>query len=84
MVSGDYDTNISSTLETILKDIACISQHAQDMACPTPLFSLAGDIHRAAAAQGYAMSDPAVVCKVIVRMAGVARDDLSGRATDQP
>jgi len=75
MVTGDYDTNISSTLETILKDIACISQHARDVACPTPLFSLAGDIHRAAAAQGFAMSDPAVVCKVIGRLAGIDRDE---------
>jgi 3-hydroxyisobutyrate dehydrogenase-like beta-hydroxyacid dehydrogenase len=73
MVSGDYDTNISSTLETILKDIACISEHARDVACPTPLFSLAGDIHRAAAAQGFAMSDPAVVCKTIGLLAGIDR-----------
>jgi putative dehydrogenase len=73
MVSGDYDTNISSTLETILKDIACISQHARDLACPTPLFSLAGEIHRAAAAQGFAMSDPAVVCKTIGSLAGIDR-----------
>jgi 3-hydroxyisobutyrate dehydrogenase-like beta-hydroxyacid dehydrogenase len=74
MVSGDYDTNISSTLETILKDIACISPHARDVSCPTPLFSLAGDIHRAAAAQGFAMSDPAVVCKTIGTLAGIDRD----------
>lgn len=73
MVSGDYDTNISSTLETILKDIACISEHARNVACPTPLFSLAGDIHRAASAQGFAMSDPAVVCKTIGTLAGIER-----------
>jgi 3-hydroxyisobutyrate dehydrogenase-like beta-hydroxyacid dehydrogenase len=73
MVSGDYDTNISSTLETILKDIACISEHARNVACPTPLFSLAGDIHRAAAAQGFAMSDPAVVCRTIGTLAGIDR-----------
>jgi len=73
MVSGDYDTNISSTLETILKDIACISEHARNVACPTPLFSLAGDIHRAASAQGFAMSDPAVVCKTIGKLAGIDR-----------
>jgi 3-hydroxyisobutyrate dehydrogenase len=74
MVSGDYETNISSTLETILKDIACISQHARDIECPTPLFSLAGDLHRAAAAQGYGMSDPAVVCRVIGRLGGIERE----------
>jgi 3-hydroxyisobutyrate dehydrogenase-like beta-hydroxyacid dehydrogenase len=80
MVSGDYDTNISSSLDTILKDIACISQHARDMNCPTPLFSLAGDIHRAAAAQGYGLSDPAVVCKIIGELAGIDRDPSASAA----
>jgi 3-hydroxyisobutyrate dehydrogenase-like beta-hydroxyacid dehydrogenase len=73
MVSGDYDTNISAKLQLLLKDIDCIAEHARDVACPTPVFSLAADIHRAAAAQGFAMSDPAVVCRVIEGLAGVSR-----------
>lgn len=71
MVSGDYESNISSTLETLLKDQAAISQHAREIGCPTPLFSLAGDFHRAAAAQGFGMSDPAVVFKVLGRLGGM-------------
>jgi 3-hydroxyisobutyrate dehydrogenase-like beta-hydroxyacid dehydrogenase len=73
MVSGDYDTNISAKLALLLKDIDCISRHARDVGCPTPLFSLASEIHYAAEAQGFAMSDPAVVCKVMEGLAGIER-----------
>lgn len=73
MVSGDYDTNITAKLELLMKDIACIAQHARDIGCPTPLFSLASEIHRSAVAQGHAASDPAVVCKVMEQWAGVGR-----------
>ncbi len=73
MVSDDYDTKITAKLQLLLKDIDCISKHAREMACPTPLFSLASDIHFAADAQGYAMSDPAVVCKISKELAGLKR-----------
>jgi L-threonate 2-dehydrogenase len=71
MASGDYDTNITAKLQQLLKDIDCISTHAREMACPTPLFSLASQMHFAADAQGYAMSDPAVVCKISEELAGL-------------
>jgi L-threonate 2-dehydrogenase len=71
MASGDYDTNITAKLQQLLKDIDCISRHAREMACPTPLFSLASEMHFAADAQGYAMSDPAVVCKISEELAGL-------------
>jgi 3-hydroxyisobutyrate dehydrogenase-like beta-hydroxyacid dehydrogenase len=73
MVSGDYDTGISATVRLLLKDIDCIAAHARDAGCPTPVFSLAADLHRAAAAQGFGMSDPAVVCRVIEGLAGIER-----------
>lgn len=73
MAAGDYDTNITARLQLLLKDIACISQHARETACPTPLFTLASELHFAANAQGFANSDPAVVCKVSERLAGVER-----------
>lgn len=73
MVSRDYDTNITAKLELLMKDIACIAQHARDIGCPTPLFSLASEIHRMASAQGYGGSDPAVVCKIMEEGAGVGR-----------
>lgn len=74
MVSGDYDTDISAKLDVIMKDMVCIAQHARDIGCPTPLFSLAGEIHRSAAVQGYTASDPAVVCKIMEQWAGIERD----------
>jgi 3-hydroxyisobutyrate dehydrogenase-like beta-hydroxyacid dehydrogenase len=73
MVVGDYDTNISAKLELLMKTIACIAQHAREVGCPTPLFSLASEIHRSALAQGHATSDPAVVCKIMEQWAGVVR-----------
>lgn len=73
MVTGDYDTNITAKLQLLLKDIDCISKHARETACPTPLFSLASDIHFAADAQGFAMSDPAAVCDVSQGLAGFKR-----------
>jgi 3-hydroxyisobutyrate dehydrogenase-like beta-hydroxyacid dehydrogenase len=74
MVSRDYDTDISAKLELLMKDISCISQYAREIGCPTPLFSLASEIHRSAVAQGHATSDPAVVCKIIEHWAGIVRD----------
>ena len=74
MVSGDYDTNISAKLELLMKTIGCIAEQAREIGCPTPLFSLASEIHRSALAQGHATSDPAVVCKIMEQWAGVSRD----------
>ena len=73
MISGDYYTNPSAKLHLLLKTITCISQQAREIDCPTPLFSLASEIHRSALAQGHADSDPAVVCKIMEQWAGVAR-----------
>lgn len=73
MVSGDYDTNISAKLDLLMKDIACIAQYARETDCPTPLFSLASEIHRSAMAQGHAKSDPGVVCKIMEQWAGIER-----------
>jgi 3-hydroxyisobutyrate dehydrogenase-like beta-hydroxyacid dehydrogenase len=73
MISGDYVNDISAKLDLLLKDIDCIADHARDMGCPTPLFSLASQIHFAAAAQGFGGADPASVCKVIGDMAGIER-----------
>jgi 3-hydroxyisobutyrate dehydrogenase-like beta-hydroxyacid dehydrogenase len=73
MVAGDYDTNISAKLELLMKTIGCIAEEAREIGCPTPLFSLASEIHRSALAQGHAQSDPAVVCKIMEQLAGVER-----------
>ena len=73
MVADDYDTNRTAKLELLMKTIGCIADQAREIGCPTPLFSLASEIHRSAVAQGYAASDPAVVCKVMEQAAGVDR-----------
>lgn len=73
MVEGVYDRDVTATHRTMAKDIAIITQHAQGIDCPTPLFSLAASLHTAAIGLGYETSDTASVCAVLEKMAGVTR-----------
>jgi len=77
MVKNTYDQNVSATFVTMGKDLSVISQYAQSIDCPTPLFSLASNIHAAAVAQGLKMSDTAAVCAVMERMLGVDRNQVA-------
>jgi 3-hydroxyisobutyrate dehydrogenase-like beta-hydroxyacid dehydrogenase len=76
MVRNTYDENVSATFLTMSKDLSVIGQYANSIDCPTPLFSLASNIHAAAVAQGLEMSDTAAVCAVMERLAGVDRSQL--------
>jgi 3-hydroxyisobutyrate dehydrogenase-like beta-hydroxyacid dehydrogenase len=76
MVRNTYDENVSATFLTMSKDFSVIGQYANSIDCPTPLFSLASNIHAAAVAQGLEMSDTAAVCAVMERLAGVDRSQL--------
>jgi 3-hydroxyisobutyrate dehydrogenase-like beta-hydroxyacid dehydrogenase len=76
MVRNTYDENVSATFLTMSKDLSVIGQYAQSIDCPTPLFSLASNIHAAAVAQGLEMSDTAAVCTVMERLAGVDRSQV--------
>ena len=76
MVRNTYDENVSATFLTMSKDLSVIGQYAQSIDCPTPLFSLASNIHAAAVAQGMEMSDTAAVCTVMERLAGVDRSQV--------
>lgn len=76
MVRNTYDENVSATFLTMSKDLSVIGQYAQSIDCPTPLFSLASNIHAAAVAQGLEMSDTAAVCAVMERLAGVDRSQV--------
>jgi putative dehydrogenase len=76
MVRNSYDDNVSATFLTMAKDLSVIGQYAQSIDCPTPLFSLASNIHAAAVAQGMEMSDTAAVCAVMERLAGVDRSQV--------
>ena len=73
MVEGKYDDNVSANHIITKKDISVILDYADQMACPTPLFSVAGEIHRAAIAMGMAHEDTASVCAVTDKLAGVKR-----------
>jgi 3-hydroxyisobutyrate dehydrogenase len=55
------------------KDLTVIGAFAADLACPTPLFSLATTLHAAALAMGRGEEDSAAVCAVLERMAGLER-----------
>ena len=73
MVDNKYDENVSANHYITKKDISVILDYADQMGCPTPLLSVAGDIHRAAIAQGRALEDTASVCAVTDLLAGVKR-----------
>ena len=73
MVEGVYDRNVSATHRLMQKDISVILDYANAIGCPTPLFALAGDIHRAALAQGFEFQDTGSVCAVMERLAGIER-----------
>ena len=76
MVKNTYDENVSATFVTMGKDLSVIDQYAQSIDCPTPLFSLASNIHAAAVAQGMKMSDTAAACAVMEGLAGVDRSQV--------
>lgn len=60
-------------LSTAHKDFSIISRFAEQIGCPTPLFSATAPIYAAAMARGYENLDPASVCAVLEEMAGIKR-----------
>ncbi|MBT4203231.1 NAD(P)-dependent oxidoreductase [Hyphomicrobiales bacterium] len=73
MVDGKYDEDVSANHIIMKKDISVILDYADQIGCPTPLLSTAGDIHRSALAQGFGLEDTASVCAITDQMAGVKR-----------
>lgn len=73
MVEGVYDQKVSATHRMMQKDISVITDYARSIACPTPLFAVAAEIHDAAVAQGFELADTASVCAVMERLAGAKR-----------
>lgn len=75
MVSGrdqDYD-QATMKVDIWQKDVSIINDFAQSMDCPTPLFSAAAQLYRAAMAQGRAKQDTASVCSVLEEWARFKR-----------
>jgi len=73
MVDEDY-TKEAMNLSVPLKDAKIISDHAASLFCPIPLYQVALQSYYAAAAQGLADKDAAVVCRVLERAANHERD----------
>jgi putative dehydrogenase len=73
MVEANYTQEVSATHRMMVKDISIITDHAQAISCPTPLFSLAANIHAAAVAMGHEAYDTASVCAVLEELCGIHR-----------
>jgi L-threonate 2-dehydrogenase len=72
MVEGSYD-QATMKVDVWQKDIAIITDFAQELGCPIPLFAAAAQLYAAALAQGRAKEDTAAVCAVLEDMAGLKR-----------
>ncbi len=72
MVAGDYDA-ATMKIDVWQKDMRIITEFAQSLGCPTPLFSASTPFYSAALSQGRDKQDTASVCAVLEQMAGVKR-----------
>jgi len=73
MVDEDYQKE-AMNLSVPLKDARIISEHAASLFCPIPLYQTALQSYYAAAAQGLADKDAAVVCQVMEQTANHQRN----------
>jgi 3-hydroxyisobutyrate dehydrogenase-like beta-hydroxyacid dehydrogenase len=55
------------------KDIRIITEFANALACPTPMFATCAPLFNAAVASGYGEQDTAAVCLVLEDMAGLRK-----------
>ena len=73
MAADDYDSKVTATMTTQDKDMGIIDSYIDSLDCPAPLFKSTIDLYKAALEQGLKNSDTASVCKVLEKMAGIAR-----------
>lgn len=75
MVSGRDEEYDQATMKVDIwqKDVKIINDFANSLDCPTPLFSAAAQLYRAAMAQGRAKQDTASVCSVMEEWARMSR-----------
>jgi len=71
LIADRYTPIRTMPLELWRKDMQIISDFANAMTCPTPMFSAAVPLFNAAVASGYGDQDTAAVCAVLERMAGL-------------
>jgi 3-hydroxyisobutyrate dehydrogenase-like beta-hydroxyacid dehydrogenase len=72
MVADRYDEP-TMKISVWQKDMSVIGDYAQQLGCPTPLFSATLPVYAAAMSTGHAAHDTAAVCAVLESMAGVKR-----------
>jgi putative dehydrogenase len=72
MVEGRYD-DPTMKISVWQKDMSVIGDYAQELGCPTPLFSATLPVYAAAMSTGHDAHDTAAVCAVLEAMAGVKR-----------
>jgi len=70
MVSGQYD-EATMKMRVFQKDIDVITDFAEGLACPTPLFSKSSEIYAKALDEGRDNQDTAAVCAILEKMAGI-------------
>lgn len=71
LVADDYRQIKTMPLDLWRKDMRVIADFANQLDCPTPMFSAAGPLFNAAVASGYGGQDTAAVAAVIHAMAGL-------------
>jgi len=74
MVDENYRAE-GMNMSVPLKDSVIISQHANELRCPLPLYQAALQHYFAAAAQGLDDMDASVVCRVMENNAGAHRSE---------
>jgi putative dehydrogenase len=75
LIADKYTPVQTMPLELWRKDMRVISDFANSLTCPTPLFSACVPLFNAAVASGYGDQDTAAVCAVIESMAGIPRGE---------
>ncbi|HEY0569641.1 MAG TPA: NAD(P)-dependent oxidoreductase [Xanthobacteraceae bacterium] len=72
MVADRYD-DPTMKVSVWQKDMSVIGDYAQQLGCPTPLFSATLPVYAAAMSTGHDAHDTAAVCAVLEAMAGIKR-----------
>lgn len=79
MVEDRYDEP-TMKISVWQKDMSVIGDYAQQLGCPTPLFSATLPVYAAAMSTGHDAHDTAAVCAVLEAMAGVKRKTASKKS----
>jgi putative dehydrogenase len=82
MMAADAYPGNSSTVDVLFKDVEMILDFAAGVNCPVPLMAITATLLSAAQGQKLGSSDPAVLARVLGRLAGL--ESPPGRARPDP